>query len=269
LGDIHGVIHAAGVSGTTPIGLKTPEEVDQVLNSKINGLAVLEQIFANRELDFLALFSSTSAIWGRVGQVDYTAANAYLDARAVGRRDGQKWPIISINWDNWREVGMAVNTARAAPGQDKPAPIKVGLSTAEGIRAFGEALVARHSQVIVRGASPATLRKGQPGARGAFAGVAAPPVKPRARRYPRPALAQPYRAAATEMENELVDLWTTLLLISPIGLDDNFFELGGHSLLALQLLPRIRDKYQITLEPRELFANPTIAKLVAHIQNKG
>ena len=47
------------------------------------------------------------------------------------------------------------------------------------------------------------------------------------------------------MENELVDLWTTLLLISPIGLDDNFFELGGHSLLALQLLPRIRDKYQV------------------------
>ena len=269
LGDIHGVIHAAGVSGTTPIGLKTPEEVDQVLNSKINGLAVLEQIFANRELDFLALFTSTSAIWGRVGQVDYTAANAYLDARAIGRRDGQKWPIISINWDNWREVGMAVNTARAAPGQDKPAPIKAGLSTAEGIRAFGEALVARHSQVIVRGASPATLRKGQPGARGAFAGVAAPAAKPKAKRYPRPALAQAYRAAATEMENELVDLWTTLLLISPIGLDDNFFELGGHSLLALQLLPRIRDKYQITLEPRELFANPTIAKLVAHIQNKG
>ncbi len=33
-GDIHAVIHAAGVSGTTPIGLKTPEEVDQVLGSK-------------------------------------------------------------------------------------------------------------------------------------------------------------------------------------------------------------------------------------------
>jgi acyl carrier protein len=57
-------------------------------------------------------------------------------------------------------------------------------------------------------------------------------------------------------------------MISPIGVDDNFFELGGHSLLALQLLPRTRDKYQIALEPRDLFANPTIAKLAAHIQDK-
>jgi phthiocerol/phenolphthiocerol synthesis type-I polyketide synthase E len=266
-GQIHGVIHAAGVSGTTPIGLKTPDEVDQVLLPKVIGLAVLEQIFARGKLDFLALFSSTSAIWGRIGQVDYTAANAYLDARAIGHRDGQLWPIISINWDNWREVGMAVNTARPAPGQDKPAPI-IGLSTAEGLRAFEAALAARHSQVIVR-AAPAAQRKVQPGARAALGAAAQPAAKPKEKRYPRPALAQPFREAATQMETELVEMWTSLLLIAPIGLDDNFFELGGHSLLALQLLPRIREKFQIALEPRELFANPTVSKLVAHVQTRG
>jgi phthiocerol/phenolphthiocerol synthesis type-I polyketide synthase E len=268
-GEIHAVIHAAGVSGTTPIGLKTPDEVDQVLGSKILGLAVLEQIFANRNLDFISLFSSTSAIWGRVGQVDYTAANAYLDAWAAACLDRSKWPVVSINWDNWREVGMAVNTLRLAPGQDKSTALKIGLTTMEGVRAFDEALVARHTQVIVRGAPPGP-RKAQGGARAAFdgAGAAAKAAKPKAKRYPRPALAQAYRAATAGMETELVDLWTDLLLIAPIGLDDNFFELGGHSLLALQLLPKIRDKFQIALEPRELFANPTVAKLVAHIQNK-
>ena len=163
-GDINAVIHAAGVSGTTPIGLKTPEEVDQVLGSKILGLAVLEQIFADRDLDFVALFSSTSAIWGRVGQVDYTAANAYLDAWSAAALDRSRWPVISMNWDNWREVGMAVNTLRLSPGQDKSSALKVGLTTAEGIRAFDESLVARHTQVIVRGAPPG-LRKGQAGAR--------------------------------------------------------------------------------------------------------
>ena len=55
-------------------------------------------------------------------------------------------------------------------------------------------------------------------------------------------------------------LWTDFLRISPVGLDDNFFELGGHSLLALQLLPRIREKYQILLEPRDFFANARPAR---------
>ena len=265
-GDINGVIHAAGVSGNTPIGLKTPEEVDEVLHAKILGLAALEQVFADRRLDFLALFSSTSAIWGRVGQADYTAANAYLDSYAIGNFGGAKWPTISINWDNWREVGMAVNTLRAAPGQTKPRQLRIGLSTSDGVRAFSEALAARHPQVIVRAASP--QRQAKAGLRAA-AGAAGPqPPGPKAKRYPRPALAQPYRAPATELEVALGTLWTELLMIAPIGLDDNFFELGGHSLLALQLLPRIREKYRITLEPRELFAKPTIATLAALIHDK-
>ena len=131
-GGVHGVIHAAGVPGNTPIGLKTLQEVDQVLYPKILGLAVLEQIFADRSLDFLALFSSTSALWGRVGQVDYTAANAYLDAYAIASWGKANWPTVSINWDNWREVGMAVDTHRTSPGQDKQLR---GLSTADGVRA--------------------------------------------------------------------------------------------------------------------------------------
>ena len=79
------------------------------------GLAVLEQVFAGRRLDILALFSSTSAIWGRVGQVDYTAANAYLDSCAIRNWGRAEWPTISINWDNWREVGMAVDTHGRVP----------------------------------------------------------------------------------------------------------------------------------------------------------
>jgi acyl carrier protein len=239
-----------------------------VLRPKILGLAALEQIFADRDLDFLALFSSTSALWGRVGQVDYTAANAYLDSYAIRNWGKARWPTISINWDNWREVGMAVNTLRAAPGQAKPRQLKIGLSTAQGIRAFGQALVARHPQVIARAARPqAQAQAGSPARAGVAVSLAASP-KPKPKGYPRPALAQAYREPTTELEAALAALWTELLMIASIGVDDNFFELGGHSLLALQLLPRIRDKYQIALEPRELFANPTIAKLSVHIQDK-
>ena len=263
-GDINGVIHAAGIPGNTPIGLKTPEEVDEVLSPKVLGLAVLEQIFADRKLDFLALFSSTSALWGRVGQVDYTAANAYLDSYAIRNWGKAKWPTVSINWDNWREVGMAVDTLRVRPG-DAPRQLKIGLSTADGVRAFGHALAARQPQVIVRALQPqkSPLAVTAEGPRESYH-----KQKPKRKGYARPALAEPYQAPATELETYLANLWSELLLITPIGRNDNFFELGGHSLLGLQLLPRIRDKYKVTLEPRELFTNPTVAKLASSIREK-
>jgi len=271
-GAIHGVIHAAGISGSTPIGLKTPAEVDVVMQPKILGLAVLEQIFADRELDFLALFSSVAALWGREGQVDYAAANAYLDSYAVRMWNKAKWPVVSIDWDTWREVGMAINTLRVAPGQAKPKALKFGLGTGEGIRAFTQALVARHPQVIARKPAQAPpVAVGQRPAKAA-AGAAAPATgqaaAPARKGYPRPSLATAYRAPATELETAVSGLWMELLRISPVGLDDNFFELGGHSLLALQLLPRIREKYQIMLEPREFFANPTVAKLAVLVEDK-
>jgi len=286
-GAIHGVIHAAGIAGSTPIGLKTIEELDRVMRPKILGLAVLEQIFADRNLDFLALFSSVAALWGRAGQVDYAAANAYLDAFAIGTAGAGRWPVVSINWDTWREVGMAINTLRVAPGKTRPRALNFGLLTAEGIRAFKQALVAQHAQVIARKEPPPGMKTGaahaRPGARGmataagharpgaprpANAAAVAAGAEPARQTHPRPALTQAYRAPESELQIALAAMWIDFLRTSPIGLDDNFFELGGHSLMALQLLPRIREKYQIPLEPREFFANATIGKIAALIEDK-
>ena len=272
-GAIHGVIHAAGISGSTPIGLKTTEELDRVMRPKILGLAVLEQIFAERDLDFMALFSSVASLWGREGQADYAAANAYLDAYAVGMSGAGRWPVVSINWDTWREVGMAINTLRGAPGKAKPQALNFGLLTAEGVRAFKQALVAQHAQVIAR-KEPLAPGMGAAGQRPAAsvpakaAAAATGGGGPARQTHPRPALTQAYRAPESELQTALAAMWIDFLRTSPIGLDDNFFELGGHSLMALQLLPRIREKYQIALEPREFFANASIGKIAALIEDK-
>ena len=274
-GAIHGVIHAAGISGSTPIGLKTTEELDQVMRPKVLGLAVLEQIFADRDLDFMALFSSVASLWGREGQADYAAANAYLDAYAVEMSGAGRWPVVSINWDTWREVGMAINTLRVAPGKAKPQTLNFGLLTAEGVRAFKQALVAQHAQVIARkerlAPGMASGAAGQRASASAPAKAAAAPSGsggPARQTHPRPALTQAYRAPESELQTALATIWIDFLRTSPIGIDDNFFELGGHSLMALQLLPRVREKYQIPLEPREFFANATIGKFAALIEDK-
>jgi acyl carrier protein len=74
-----------------------------------------------------------------------------------------------------------------------------------------------------------------------------------------------YVAPRTDLENELVKIWSSVLRIERIGIEDNFFELGGHSLLATQLISRIRKTFLIELPLRSIFETPTIAGLATTV----
>ncbi len=105
-GPVNGVIHAAGVIDDALIAEKTLESALSVLNPKVVGTLVLADVFANEPLDFMVLFSSTSALLGLGGQADYAGANAFLDAFAHSRA-GEPGPyIVALNWGTWSQVGM-------------------------------------------------------------------------------------------------------------------------------------------------------------------
>jgi phthiocerol/phenolphthiocerol synthesis type-I polyketide synthase E len=110
-GRINGVIHAAGVAGGGMIQIKTREMAAGVLAPKMEGLRALESALKGEELDFLVLCSSRSSVIGGFGQVDYCAANAFLDAFAHYNRSTNGAFTVSINWDAWQDVGMVVNAA--------------------------------------------------------------------------------------------------------------------------------------------------------------
>jgi len=106
-GRVHGVLHTAGVIDDELIALKTQERVEDVFTPKIQGTMVLEEVFAEQPpLDFLVLFSSTSTATAPAGQVDYVAANAFLDAYAESRA-AEATRVVSVHWGIWNEVGMA------------------------------------------------------------------------------------------------------------------------------------------------------------------
>ncbi|HEY0605396.1 MAG TPA: type I polyketide synthase, partial [Herpetosiphonaceae bacterium] len=81
-GALHGVIHSAGIAGGGMIQLKTAEQAARVLAPKTTALRVLEQALDGIKLDLLVLCSSTTGVVGGIGQVDYCAANAFMDAFA-------------------------------------------------------------------------------------------------------------------------------------------------------------------------------------------
>lgn len=109
-GALHGVLHAAGIPGGGIIQLKKPEAAASVLAPKVTGTLVLNEALKGIRLDFLFLFSSITAITGGFGQVDYCAANTFLDAFAHANRAERGVFTVSINWDAWQTVGMAANT---------------------------------------------------------------------------------------------------------------------------------------------------------------
>ncbi len=110
-GALHGVIHAAGTLRDGLLLTKTQEEAHAVLAPKVTGAVALDHALTGVDLDFRVLFSSTSAVAGPAGQIDYAAANAFLDAWAhhVHARDGV--PTIALAWGPWRDTGMAARLA--------------------------------------------------------------------------------------------------------------------------------------------------------------
>jgi natural product biosynthesis luciferase-like monooxygenase protein/amino acid adenylation domain-containing protein/non-ribosomal peptide synthase protein (TIGR01720 family) len=70
----------------------------------------------------------------------------------------------------------------------------------------------------------------------------------------------PAVAPRTEVEEKLVALWREVLHLERVGIHDDFFELGGDSILGLQIITRARAA-GIELSPKQLFQNPTVARL--------
>jgi amino acid adenylation domain-containing protein len=81
---------------------------------------------------------------------------------------------------------------------------------------------------------------------------------------PRPRAAG-YREPRTGTERWLADTWVDLLGVDRVGADDTLFDLGAHSLHTTRLTARVRDRFDVGLDPRDLFANPTLEQLAARI----
>jgi len=271
-GQLNGVFHSAGVPGAGLIQLKTEEAAAHVLGPKVHGTLVLERVLMDVPVDFVVLISSmVSVVGGGPGQLDYCAANAFLDAYAIAKNSRER-AVVSIDWgewqwDAWQEGLLGFDPRIAAFFRENRR--KFGVSFEEGMDALGRILATGFPNVIV------STREFNAFIRLCKDFTVAGILREADKRtevecaHPRPVLGTSYVAPSTEAERQIATIWQETLRIEQIGIHDNFFELGGNSLLGIRLIGEMRKHMKVEMAMYVLYEAPTVSSMAAFTESHG
>ncbi|TLS27255.1 hypothetical protein PpBr36_04254 [Pyricularia pennisetigena] len=128
-----------------------------VLKSKVPGAKIFHDRFndpENNPLDFFVMFSSAALFGGNPGQVNYTAANAYLQSLGQYRRS-KGLAASTIHIGAVMGIGYLTRNAREAEFQEKSDVDTLG--EAEFLSLFAEAVVSGRKVDGVDGVSAKTV----------------------------------------------------------------------------------------------------------------
>jgi acyl carrier protein len=262
---INGVIHAGGISGGGVMQLQSREKIEEVLRSKVQGMLFLSQIFEERALDFMILCSSASTILPGFGQVDYVAANAFLDAFADYNTLYRGTFTTAVNWGRWSHIGMAREMEKKhkeMTGEDS----NTAITGEEGIEAFRRILSSnRLSRIVVMERDldvmieRYSVKETEPEAEVGKPDISTQPV------FNRPELSSRYIPPGNRTEQVLADTWERFFGFDRVGIADDFFELGGDSLKATILVSKIHKELHVKLPLTTVFRKSTIKELAEYI----
>ncbi|WP_143659645.1 beta-ketoacyl synthase N-terminal-like domain-containing protein, partial [Streptomyces sp. MP131-18] len=271
------VLHLAGVLDDGLIEALTPERLDRVLRSKVDGAWHVHEVLGGLGWRVpLVLFSSAAGVLGSGGQGAYAAANAVLDGLAQVR-GGAGLPGVSLAWGLWEQrsamtggLGEA-DLARMARGGIKPLP------TQQGLALLSAALGSDRACLVPVALSRAGLQER------AAAGDLPPLLRglvrvavPRSAAAPADGLAQRLAGLPeAERARAVLDLVRThvgqvLKHSAPqsIAASRAFKDLGFDSLTAVELRNRLNTATGLRLPTTLVFDHPTPEALAAFIAER-
>ncbi|MYK54105.1 MAG: SDR family NAD(P)-dependent oxidoreductase [Gemmatimonadetes bacterium] len=106
---LKGVFHLAGILDDRLLVDMTTQSVAEVFAPKAHGALYLHRATRGCDLDHFVLFSSTASTLGNPGQINYSAASAFLDGLAANRRR-RGLPALCYNMAAVADAGMAARS---------------------------------------------------------------------------------------------------------------------------------------------------------------
>ncbi|MEW1720532.1 amino acid adenylation domain-containing protein [Streptomyces sp. NPDC093109] len=252
------VIHAVGVASGGLITHRDPEAMRRATAGKVRGALLTERLIQLRRPALAVYCSSMSAQFGGVGQLDYAAANGLLDGFARLRPDAAEATLrIGVDWDIWREVGMARHALRTDARHQEH--LAVGLDVAEGQRVFARALRLQLPQLL----------------------VSTTPVERARDFYAPPATAVPVTTTTTttttatttpspteQLVEQLTEWLRDWLGLEQLDPDASLYDLGADSLTLLDLIGEVKRLFGVDIELSQLNHRASLADVLARLDEE-
>ncbi|PEU18233.1 hypothetical protein CN526_30430, partial [Bacillus wiedmannii] len=126
----------------------------KVLDPKIQGTLILDELLRGEQIDFICYFSSAVANLGDFGSCDYAIGNRFQMAYAhyrnhVQQLDGQQNKTFVINWPLWKEGGMNISDDEYTTKMYLQSSGQRSLETEEGLKLFDQILDQNRIQNLV------------------------------------------------------------------------------------------------------------------------
>ena len=276
-----GIFHLAADLSHASIDTLSEAQVSAMLRPKLAGTLALERLARAGQLDWLVLFSSTTALLGASGLAHYAAANAFLDATAE-HAIGERPKTVSINWGTWE----AMRLASAAEQQDFREAGLLPMRTADALEAMARLLAAGRTRGVIaqvdwvrlkalhqaRRARPLLSCLGNEAA--ACAGPASPAAAgkdaaaPTATTLARRLGAAP-AAARHDLLVDVVQREVAAVLALPdagaVALGTGLFDMGMDSLMAVELKRRLERAAGQPLPSTLTFNYPNVGALAGYL----
>ncbi|WP_405969394.1 amino acid adenylation domain-containing protein [Streptomyces sp. NBC_00988] len=248
LDGLAGIVHAAGTAAGGLLARRGPATARRATAAKLRGALLVERIIAEHDPDYAAYCSSMAARFGGVGQFDYAAANACLDAYAHHTPPGGDDATVrmSIGWDAWRDVGMAQDALATDVRHQEH--LKAALTPEDGAAVFERAL---HLQL------PHLLVNTTPLTEAPYFYEHEPLTDPRPVPSARPAPADPTA--------DLTEILLDLLGMDTIDPQAPLYDLGADSLTLLELIDEVKRRYGTDIDLSRLSHRVSLTEILGHL----